>query len=98
VTAAALFRARRRRQTPAHGGPDFATESRADSAAPAKNRASASEFSRKDPLGRAQAGARRGSQGVSSARIILRIVAGGGAYGHRAAAKAPQVSTGFDVR
>ena len=46
------------------------TESSAESAAPAKNRASASEFSRKDPPGRAQAGARGGSKGAGSARII----------------------------
>ena len=55
------FRARRRRQTPAHGGSDLATESSAESAAPAKNSASASEWSRNDPPGRAQAGARGGS-------------------------------------
>ncbi len=98
MTAAALFRARRRRQTPAHGGPDFATESRADSAAPAKNRASASEFSGKDPLGRAQAGARGGPKGRGSARIIPESVPHGGAYGHLRVPKAPQVSGGFDVR
>ena len=76
----------------------FATESSAESAAPAKNRASASEFSRNDPPRRAQAGARRGSKGASSARIIVGIVADGGAYGHRMAAKAPHLSTAFDVR
>jgi hypothetical protein len=46
----------RTRRAPAHGGSDLATESRAASAAPAKNSASASEWSRNDPPGRAQAG------------------------------------------
>ncbi len=98
ATAAALLRARRRRNTPAQDGSDFATESNAERVAPAKNRASASEFSRNDPLRRAQAGARDGSEGASSARIIFASVADGGAYGHRMAAKAPHLSTGFDVR
>src|SRR5271166_5381690 len=98
TTAAAHLSARRRRQTPAHGGSDRTTESSAASAAPAKNRASASELSRNDPSGRAQAGARGNSNGARSARIIVGIVADGGAYGYRTHAKAPHLSTEFDVR
>ncbi len=88
----------RQAATPAHGGSDFPTESRAESAAPAKNRASTSECSRNDPPGRAQTGARGSSRGASSARIIVGIVADGGAYGHRTEAKAPHSSGAFDVR
>ena len=79
ATAAADFSARRRRQAPAQGGSERATQSSAASAAPAKKSASASEISRQLPPGRAQTGARGGSGGPRSARIIGASVADGGA-------------------